>query len=93
MKRTPQNLPYHDLIGLRVEIIEHPTESLKGLKGRIVGETRHTLKIEGDDKKERIVLKQGYFKFLLPNGEEVVLEGWRIQGRPEERLKRFLKRR
>ncbi len=90
MKRTPRNLPFHELIGLNVEVIEHPTESIKGLKGRVIDETRNTLLIESNGKVKR-VLKLGYFKFQLPDGNEVVLEGWRIKGRPEERLKRFLK--
>ena len=92
MKLTLSNLPYHNLIGLHVEVIEHPTESLKGVKGKVIFETKNTLIIEKENKKKLTVLKEGYFKFHLPNGETVIVEGWRIKGRPEERLKRFLKR-
>ena len=93
MKVTPQNLPFHNLIGLEVEVLEHPTESLRGVKGRVIFETKNTLLIETPEGKRIKVLKIGYFKFKLPDGREVVVEGWKIKGRPEERLKRFLKAR
>lgn len=90
MRRTRRNLPYHELIGLEVIVKEHTDPTLRGLSGRVVDETRNTLVIESADGRERIVPKHGgVFVFKLGARERVELAGTSIEGRPEDRLKRY----
>ncbi len=88
MRHTPQNLPFHNLVGLDVEILEHPNVKLRGLKGRVVDETKNTLLIDTGKKRVR-VLKDGILLFTLPDGTKVRIYGEKIKGRPWDRLKKF----
>ncbi len=89
MRHTPQNIFYHNLVGLRVKVLEHPDESLKGLEGLVVNESKNFLWIMDNEGKIRMVEKLGYFEFLLPSGKRVVISGSSVRKRPEERLKKF----
>ena len=91
MPKTEKNLQFHNLIGLKVKVLEHPDNQLIGLSGVVVLETRNTFLIRCIDGKLRRVLKVGYFEFQLPNGKSVVLEGSKLIGRLEERIKRIRK--
>lgn len=88
MRHTPQNLPYHNLVGLEVEVLEYPDARLRGLKGVVVDETKNTLLIDTGKKKVRI-MKDGILLFKLPSGVKVRVYGERIRGRPWDRLKKF----
>ncbi len=89
MKHTPENIFYHNLVGLRVKVLEHPDRSLKGLEGLVVNESKNFLWIMDDSGSVKMVEKLGYFEFTLPNGQKVVISGKSVRKRPEERLKRF----
>ncbi len=89
MRHTPQNIFYHNLVGLRVKVLEHPDESLKGLEGLVVNESKNFLWIMDNEGKIRMVEKLGYFEFTLPSGKRVVISGSSVRKRPEERLKKF----
>jgi len=40
---TPKNIFRHEIIGLKVEIVESPHKDFKGLKGKVIDETKkHT---------------------------------------------------
>jgi ribonuclease P protein subunit POP4 len=43
---TPETLPRHELVGLRVEVVDAPNPDLVGTAGRVVGETTNTLHVE-----------------------------------------------
>ncbi|MCD6313044.1 MAG: ribonuclease P protein subunit [Thaumarchaeota archaeon] len=88
---TPRNLPRHELLGLKVR-----ARPLKGDAvhiGEVVGETRNMLKILKDDGRIVMLPKATHvFEFELPSGERVLVEGGILIGRPEERLKKRLRR-
>lgn len=44
---TPETLPRHELVGLRVEVVEASDPGMVGIAGRVVSETANTLVIEG----------------------------------------------
>lgn len=88
--RRPKNLPRHELIGLWVEVVESENEYEEGIYGKVVDETKSTLKVEA--REEKTIKKVGRkFKFELPSGEEVKVGGDLLEGRPEERIKRAKK--
>ena len=82
MPITPENLPRHELIGLKAEVKESTDPTHVGMKGEILDETRDTLIIN-----EKQVEKENC-KFLIeiPSGEKVELEGEIIKKRPEDRI-------
>lgn len=88
---TPKNLPRHELLGLRVK-----AKPLKGEVlhvGEVVGETRNILKVLREDGRIVMLPKVTHiFEFELPSGERVLVEGSILIGRPEERLKKRLRR-
>jgi len=92
VKYNVKNIYYHELIGLNIEILEYPDMKLVGLKGRIVDETYKTLLIERvNNGFTRVFKEHGVFKIKLPNGKWIVVKGWDIMGRPEDRLKMIMR--
>jgi len=89
MKYTRKNIYFHELIGLKVEVIDHSDPTLRGVKGLVVDETKNTLKILTPHGGEKVVPKHGgKFLFKLPKTVSVEVLGDLIIGRPEDRLKR-----
>lgn len=89
---TPQNLVRHELIGLQAKVVQSPHPSFQGLEGRVVDETRNTLTLEVCGK-EKVVPKEGpVFSFTLPSGKQVRVEGMVLVGRPEDRIKKKLRK-
>ncbi len=80
MKKT---LYPHELIGQEIEIINSTNESLIGIKGRVVNETKATLQVQEGDR-VRMVIKS-IVVMKLADGQ--IIEGKEIEGRGEERLK------
>ncbi len=90
MKHRRWNLPYHELIGLRVTILFHSSPSLRGVAGTVHDETMNTLVIRADDGRlVRVPKSTGIFSFRLPDGSTAVIRGDRLLGRPCDRLRRF----
>ena len=88
---TPHNILRHELIGLKVEIVEAKNKAMVGIKGRVVDETRNTLIIEKENGKEVVIPKDvAVFLFHL-KGCKVKVDGRLLVGRPEERLNRKIK--
>ncbi len=70
----------HELIGLEVEVVESTNPSCIGLKGKIVDETKNTIKV-GD----KVLLKNTIKFKIIETGE--VISGEMVMKRPEDRLK------
>ncbi|MBU0662113.1 MAG: ribonuclease P protein subunit [Candidatus Diapherotrites archaeon] len=85
---TKKNLPAHELIGLRVKVAECADAGMKGIKGKVVDESRNVLIIDLENGKgeRRIPKKDAVFEFEIAEGK-VLLEGRKIIARPEDRVK------
>ena len=89
---TSKNLVHHEFIGLRVQATNVKDSSLK-LVGTIIDETKNTIKIEDNNKIEKIIPKKSsIFVFELPNGEKVEIDGNILSIRPEDRIKKRFKK-
>jgi ribonuclease P protein subunit POP4 len=84
------NLLQHELIGLKVEIINDSNPYNIKLRGYVIDESRNSLMIK-NVKKQRIAKKNAVFKFIL-DGESVKVEGRILIGRPEDRVKKQTRR-
>ncbi len=86
---TPQNIFRHELIGLPVEVALSSHKGFKGIKGKVVDETKNTIKIEDDQRNEKIIPKKAaIFHFKLPDGSIIEIDGKIIAVRPEDRIKK-----
>jgi len=75
--------PY-ELIGQEIEIIEAKNKSNLHLEGKIVDETKYTIKIDHKGKIKTLLKKNISFKLKQTNK---CIEGKNITQRPEERIK------
>ena len=89
---TSQNLLKHEIIGLDTRVSGGTNKQLVGFEGKIIDESRNTLTIF-DGKCKRIVPKDvAILRIRLPDGAWVEVNGKRLVGRPEDRVKMRLKR-
>ena len=59
----------------------------------VIDETKNTIKIEDENKAEKIIPKKGsIFVFELPNGEKIEINGTILSIRPEDRIKKRFKK-
>lgn len=86
---TKRNVLQHELIGLRVRVVNSTNPSLIGVQGTIIDETRETLVIEGAGKSKVIPKASAILRIVLPSGEWKEVDGVRLVARPEERIKKF----
>jgi len=88
MPVTKKNVKQHELIGLEAQVISSSDPRILGVYGKILDETRDMLVIEHMSS-AKIVPKAGSsFEIKLPDGQKVVIEGNKLVGRPEERVRR-----
>ena len=91
---TPDNVLIHELIGLEAEVVRCADRGMEGAKGKVVDETKNTLVMEtgagGIGAKEKTVPKKPcLFRFTLPDGRKVEVEGKMIAFDPVERSKKL----
>jgi len=78
---TKENLLNHEMIGLKIRVIESSDEKRKGVNGKIIDETKNTFVLE----KGIVPKKECVFEFDL-NGEKVIINGKEILKKAENRL-------
>ncbi len=88
MPVTKKNIAQHELIGLEAQVVSSSDPTMLGTYGKIIDETRDMLVIEHVSA-AKIVPKAGSsFEIKLPDGQKVTVDGNKLVGRPEERVKR-----
>lgn len=92
MKITPKNLVRHELIGLKVVVSESSHKGYVGVSGLVVDETMNMLYVVHGDSIKALPKRVCTFVFELPDGTQVKVEGSLLVGRPEDRVKKPLKR-
>jgi len=89
---APGNIVHHELIGLKVEVVKATHKGYVGIAGRVVDETMKILYIDTERGVKAVPKEGATFVFTLPSGELVEVEGWVIKGRPEDRVKRKVRK-
>jgi ribonuclease P protein subunit POP4 len=92
MPITEKNILRHELIGLDVEVVRDSNISNISLRGRVFDETRNTLLIKINEVTKRIAKQNAVFRFKLPDCTNLDVDGRALIGRPEDRVKRKMKR-
>ena len=89
---TAQNILRHELIGLSVRVMHARNSSARGIHGIVVDETRNMLAIDSKKRKVMIPKNIATFRFDLPSGVRVDVDGARLVAKPENRLKTKVRR-
>ncbi|MDY7083108.1 MAG: ribonuclease P protein subunit [Halobacteria archaeon] len=83
----PDELVRHELIGLDVRVVDSTDETLVGVEGRVVGETKSTLELDlGVESSKQVQKSNSTFEFELADAV-VQVEGDVIEERPADRIK------
>ncbi len=85
---TPENILRHELIGLEITVADSTNKKIVGLSGKVVDESRQTLKIKTSKGEKTVVKDQCVFSFCLPTGVCVRVDGKQLVSRPEDRVKK-----
>lgn len=91
MKVTPEAIRL-EFIGAQAKVASSRHSGLKGLSGRIVDETRKTFTILQGSKRKMVVKDSSFFHIKFGDGTIVEFDGKLLLGRPEERLKKSIRR-
>jgi len=89
---TPQNILRHELIGLTVKVTNANDPMIEGIHGVVVDETKNMLMISAKRRKVMIPKNVATFRFDLPGGIRVDVDGERLVAKPENRLKTKVRR-
>jgi ribonuclease P protein subunit POP4 len=92
VKVTPTILQ-HEFIGLNAKVVKSSNPNYVGIEGNVVNETHSTLVITHKSKNKTVMKKITIFHFTLSDGTVVEINGKAIVGRPEDRIKKRLRRR
>jgi len=91
MKPTPDLIRY-EFIGTQAKVSRSKHSGYLGLSGKIIDETRNTFTILNEGKTKAVPKNSAVFHFKFPDGTTVEIDGKIHVGRPEDRLKKHIRR-
>ena len=91
MKVTP-DIIRHDFIGTEGKIARSHHADYIGIHGEVIEETKNTFTIMHEGKAKSVIKNSAVFNFKFSDGTTVEIDGKLLVGRPEDRLKRTVKR-
>lgn len=91
MKVTPDIIRY-EFIGTKAKVAKSSSPSCIGIAGKVMDETRNTFTLLHEGKGRTIIKDSTVFHFSFPDGTVVEIDGKLLVGRPEDRLKKRLRR-
>ena len=91
MNITP-NIIKHEFIGTYGIITKSSHSEYLGLSGKVINETKNTISFLHKDKIKKIIKNSSTFRFKFQDGTIAEIEGHLLVGRPEDRLKKKIKR-
>jgi len=81
-----------EFIGTETKIAKSKNRDCRGIHGKIIDETRNTFTILHEEKKKKIIKDSSVFHFKFSDGTIIEIDGKLLVGRPEDRLKKRVKR-
>jgi RNase P/RNase MRP subunit p29 len=88
---TPENIVAHEWIGLHIAITEAADPAQKGLDGVVRDETMNTFTLETGGKLLQIQKQGTVFSADIP-GDKVEVDASQLRFRPEDRVKKGLRK-
>mgnify|MGYP000119368646 FL=1 len=93
MRRRRGNIIYHEILGLPVRIVSSLDPGVEGVEGIVVSETMKTITIRSGGREVTTFKIGTRYRFKIPDtGEDIEIDGDMLFGRPEDRVRRILKR-
>jgi ribonuclease P protein subunit POP4 len=81
-----------EFIGTEAKVVESRHADYVGVLGKVVDETKNTFIITQDGRNKRVIKEAATFQFKFSDGTIVEINGKLLVGRPENRLKKTIKR-
>jgi len=91
MKVTPDIIRC-EFVGTEVQIAKSSHHGNVGMSGKVVDESRNTFTVLCEGKRKTIVKDSSVFRFEFSDRTVVEINGKLLAGRPEDRLKKTIKR-
>jgi ribonuclease P protein subunit POP4 len=91
MRITPDIVRF-EFIGKHVEIPKSARSGNVSMSGTVIDETRNTFTVLNKGRRKSIIKESAVFRFELSDHTMVEIDGKLLVGRPEDRLKRCIKR-
>ncbi len=91
MKVTP-DIIRSEFMGTEAKVAKSTHPNYVGISGKIIDETRNTLTILQEGKKRIVVKDSAIFHFKFSDGTTIEINGKLLAGRPEDRLKKHIRR-
>ena len=81
-----------EFIGTEEKKVESRHAEYVGISGQVVDETKNTFTIIQTGKPKNVIKEAAVFRFKFSDGTIVEIDGKLLVGRPEDRLKKNIKR-
>ncbi len=81
-----------EFIGTTGKVANSTHSGYLGITGQVVDETRNTFVFQHNGKMKRIAKDSSVFNFKFSDGTIIEIDGSLLVGRPEDRLKKSIKR-
>lgn len=91
MKVTP-DIVRCELIGTQAKITRNSHPGNVGMSGKVMDETRNTFVVLRAGKRKTVAKDSSTFQFKFPDSTIVEIDGRILVGRPEDRLKKSIRR-
>ena len=91
MKVTP-DIIREEFVGTVGSVSQSVHTDYLGIQGKVIGEPRNTFTIQHHEKNKKVVKDQAVFQFHFNDGTVVEINGKLLVGKPEDRLKKTIKR-
>lgn len=91
MKVTP-DIIRHEFIGTEGKIAKSQHACYVGIHGEVIDETKNTFTFMHEGKAKSVIKNSAVFNFKFSDGTIVEINGKLLVGRPEDRLKKRVKR-
>jgi ribonuclease P protein subunit POP4 len=91
MKVTPDIIT-NEFIGTEAKVAKSKHPDYVGMGGKLIDESRNTFTILHEGEKKAVVKNSSVFHFKFSDGTIVEIEGKLLVGRPEDRLKKHIRR-
>jgi ribonuclease P protein subunit POP4 len=91
MKVTPDIIRC-EFIGTHAKIDKSSHIGNIGISGKVLSETRNTFVLDHKGKMKTVIKSDNIFHFGLHDGTVVEIDGRILVGRPEDRLKKIIRR-
>ncbi len=92
MIKFTSNIIQDEFIGLKSIVTKSLNLDSVGINGKIINETRNTFTILRNNKKKVVIKDTSIFNFEMPDKTIIEIDGKSIMGRPEDRIKKRLRR-